>query len=71
MYRVAFLAAEVGSTASTGVPVQQPRFAGQSTLQSCSEDISALWPTYGDRFPQTEHHFLADRDLDGPTAAVK
>ena len=36
-------------------------------IQAAHKDI----PAYGERFPHTEHHFLADAILEGPTAAVR
>ena len=76
MHRITLFAAESRSASGAGVP------AGMMPL-SVSHTQVCIWvgmhdhatkeqtAAYGDKFPQTEHHFLAEAVLDGPIAAVR
>ena len=72
---IALFAAEVCSTAGAGISVcqhkQSCQSSGTNVLYRQAHCVARDGKTHGDMLPQTEHHFRDDRDLAGPTAAVK
>lgn len=75
---IALLAAEGGAASGTSVPAFQDHDSQLAaarhqacTPQRCPIVLHAYLLAYGERLPHTEHHFLAEAVLDGPTAAVR